>query len=29
MNGRLWTEEDNVTRFDQFEIKAPPWSEDR
>ena len=25
----LWTEEDNVTRFDQFEIKALPWSEDR
>ena len=24
----LWTEEDNVTRFDQFEIKALPWSED-
>ena len=30
-NGRvgLWTEEDNVTRFDQFEINALPWSEDR
>jgi len=25
----LWTEEDNVTRFDQFEIKALPWSVDR
>jgi len=25
----LWTEEDNVTRFDQFKIKALPWSEDR
>ena len=25
----LWTEEDNVTRFDHFEIKALPWSEDR
>jgi hypothetical protein len=25
----LWTEEDNVTRFDQFAIKALPWSEDR
>jgi len=25
----LWTEEDNVTRFDQLEIKALPWSEDR
>jgi hypothetical protein len=25
----LWTEEDTVTRFDQFEIKALPWSEDR
>jgi len=25
----LWTEEDNVTRFDQFEINALPWSEDR
>jgi len=25
----LWTEGDNVTRFDQFEIKALPWSEDR
>src|SRR5262245_27693080 len=25
----LWTEENNVTRFDQFEIKALPWSEDR
>jgi hypothetical protein len=25
----LWTEQDNVTRFDQFEIKALPWSEDR
>jgi hypothetical protein len=25
----LWTEEDNVTRFDQFEVKALPWSEDR
>ena len=29
-NGRigLWTQEDNVTRFDQFEIAALPWSED-
>jgi hypothetical protein len=25
----LWTEEDNVTRFDEFEIKALRWSEDR
>jgi len=25
----LWTEEDNVARFDQFEVKALPWSEDR
>jgi hypothetical protein len=25
----LWTEEDNVTRFDQLEIRALPWSEDR
>jgi len=25
----LWTEEGNVTRFDQFEIKVLPWSEDR
>ncbi len=25
----LWTEEDNVTRFDQFEIRALPWSEER
>jgi hypothetical protein len=25
----LWTEQDNVTRFDQFEVKALPWSEDR
>ena len=25
----LWTEEDNVTRFDQFKIKALPWSENR
>ena len=25
----LWTEEDNVTRFDQLEIKALPWSEER
>jgi hypothetical protein len=25
----LWTEEDNVTRFDQLEIKTLPWSEDR
>ena len=24
----LWTQEDNVTRFDQFEITALPWSED-
>jgi hypothetical protein len=23
----LWTQEDNVTRFDQFEIDALPWSE--
>jgi hypothetical protein len=23
----LWTQEDNVTRFDQFEITALPWSE--
>jgi len=26
---RLWTEEDNVTRFDQLEIEALPWSEAR
>jgi len=25
----LWTEEDNVTRFDQLEIEALPWSEAR
>ena len=25
----LWTEEDNVTRFDQLEITALPWSEER
>jgi len=25
----LWTDEGNVTRFDQFEIKVLPWSEDR
>jgi hypothetical protein len=25
----LWTEEDNVTRFDQLEITTLPWSEDR
>jgi hypothetical protein len=25
----LWTEEDNVTRFDQLEIRALPWSEER
>ena len=25
----LWTEGDNVTRFDQFEITALPWSEER
>jgi len=29
-NGRvgLWTQEHNVTRFDQFEIAALAWSED-
>ncbi len=25
----LWTAEDNVTRFDQLEIRALPWSEER
>ena len=25
----LWTEEDNVTRFDRLEITALPWSEER
>ena len=25
----LWTEEDNVTRFDQLNIMALPWSEER
>jgi hypothetical protein len=25
----LWTEENNVTRFDQLEIAALPWSEER
>jgi hypothetical protein len=25
----LWTEEDNVTRFDHLEITALPWSEER
>lgn len=25
----LWTEEDNVTRFDQLEITALPWAEER
>ena len=25
----LWTEEDNVTRFDQIEITPLPWSEQR
>jgi hypothetical protein len=25
----LWTEEDNVTRFDRLEIMALPWSEER
>jgi hypothetical protein len=25
----LWTEEDNTTRFDQLEVRALPWSEER
>jgi hypothetical protein len=25
----LWTEEDNITRFDQLAITALPWSEQR
>jgi hypothetical protein len=23
----LWTQEDNVTRFDRFEVEPLPWSE--